>query len=190
MILMLDNYDSFTFNLVHYFERAGAKVEVVRADRISPSDALASGATGFVISPGPGRPENAGISIELVGACLEKEVPLLGVCLGHQAIGSYFGASIGPAPRPEHGKTSSIANDGTGLFKDLPASFEVTRYHSLVVLPDGLPENLVVNARASDGTNQAMRHRELPIHGLQFHPESIASEFGQELIESFVRLCN
>ena len=159
-----------------------------RSDAIGVNEALGSGADGFLISPGPGRPDDAGISIGLVEACASQGRPLLGVCLGHQAIGQAFGGKIVRAPRVMHGKTSAITHDGTGPFKALPSPFTVARYHSLVIDAGSLPDCLEVNAHAEDGTIQAVRHRSLPIHGVQFHPESIASEHGHALLRNFLEL--
>jgi anthranilate synthase component 2 len=189
VILVIDNYDSFTWNLVHYLRELEAQVRVVRSDAIGAADALASGAEGFLISPGPGRPDDAGISLELVAACAAQRRPLLGVCLGHQAIGQQFGGRVIPAPAVMHAKTSAIEHDAEGLFAGLPSPFVATRYHSLVVEEDGLPEALAVSARAvEDGTVQGLRHRDLPIHGVQFHPESVTSEYGHRLLRNFLDL--
>ncbi len=187
MILVVDNYDSFTWNLVHYLRELGAAVEVARNDEISAAEALTSGAHGFLISPGPGTPDEAGISLEMVSLCAEARRPLLGVCLGHQAIGQHFGGRIVRAT-PMHGKTCAVRHDGTGVFAGLPSPFTATRYHSLTVAADALPDCLAVNATADDATVQGLRHRALPIHGVQFHPESIASEWGHELLGNFLRL--
>jgi anthranilate synthase component 2 len=188
LILVIDNYDSFTWNLVQYLRELGAAVRVERNDALSPADALASGAESVLISPGPGTPDEAGISLDLVGACAEARLPLLGVCLGHQAIGQHFGGRIVRAPSPQHGKVSEIAHDGSGVFAGLPSPFPATRYHSLALAPDSLPEALVVSARAPDGTIQGLRHAELPIHGVQFHPESVASAHGHALLGNFLAL--
>lgn len=188
MILVLDNYDSFTWNLVQYLKELGAAVEVARNDSLSVTDAMAGGAEAFLISPGPGRPEQAGISLTLVEACVAIERPLLGVCLGHQAIGLHFGGRIVPAPQLMHGKTSRITHDGTGLFAGLPSPFTAARYHSLVVGRGSMPDCLIVNAWAEDGTVMGFRHKELPIHGVQFHPESIASEHGHALLANFLAI--
>ena len=188
MILVLDNYDSFTWNIVHYLRELGAAVEVRRNDEITVADAIASGAAGFLISPGPGRPEDAGISLALVGACADEGRPLLGVCLGHQAIGLHFGARIVAAARLMHGKTCSVEHDGSGVFHGVPSPFTATRYHSLAVEAAGLPSPLAINATAADETVQGLRHRELPIHGVQFHPESVASEHGHRLLANFLDL--
>ena len=186
MILVLDNLDSFTFNLVLYLRELGAEVRVERSNEISAAEAIATGALGFLLSPGPGRPEGAGASLDLVAVCVERGLPLLGVCLGHQAIGMALGGSVKAAPQVMHGKTSDVTHDGNGLFAGLPSPMLVTRYHSLLLAEDGMPEALIVNARADDGTVQGVRHRDLPIHGVQFHPESIASEHGHALLRNFL----
>ena len=191
MILVVDNYDSFTFNLVHYLMELGAGVEVVRNDAISAGQAISSGAAGYLISPGPCTPNEAGVSLDLVTACAEAKKPLLGVCLGHQSIGQYFGGKVVRGGLM-HGKTSPITHDSTGLFAGLPSPFTATRYHSLVV--EDIPEVLEVNATSAtpglDGTAvMGFRHRELPIHGVQFHPESIATENGHALLANFMALC-
>jgi anthranilate synthase component 2 len=188
VILVVDNHDSFTWNLVHYLRELGAEVEVVRSDSITVAEALASAADGFLISPGPGNPDEAGISLDLVAACAEAQRPLLGVCLGHQAIGQHFGGRVVRAERPVHGKTCAVAHDGTGLFAGLPSPFTAARYHSLAVAAGGLPDSLRVNATAEDATVQGFRHAELPIHGVQFHPESVASEHGHALLRNFLAL--
>jgi len=191
MILVIDNYDSFTFNLVHYLMELGAEVQVVRNDAISAGQALSSGAAGFLISPGPCTPNEAGVSLELVAACADAGRPLLGVCLGHQAIGQHFGGNVVRGGLM-HGKTSPVDHDGTGLFKGLPSPFTATRYHSLIV--EDIPAELVVNATSEtpglDGTSvMGFRHATLPIHGVQFHPESIATEHGHALLANFLRVC-
>jgi anthranilate synthase component 2 len=188
LLLVLDNYDSFTWNLVQYLRELGCAVRVERNDALTAAEALASGPEAILISPGPGTPDEAGISLDLVAACAEAGLPLLGVCLGHQAIGQAFGARIARAPAPMHGKVSAIAHDGSGVFAGLPSPFEATRYHSLAIAADGLPDALLVNARAPDGTIQGIRHESLPIHGVQFHPESIASEHGHALLGTFLAL--
>ena len=185
MILVVDNYDSFTWNLVHYLQELGAAVEVVRNDAISPGQALSSGADAILISPGPCTPNEAGVSLDLVKACAAERRPLLGVCLGHQAIGQHFGGRVERGSLM-HGKTSPVLHDGTGLFEGLPSPFIATRYHSLVV--NEVPPTLIVNAWAEDGTVMGFRHRELPIHGVQFHPESIATEHGHAMLANFLRL--
>jgi anthranilate synthase component 2 len=187
MILVIDNYDSFTWNLVHYLMELGARVEVVRNDAISVGQAMSSGAEAFLISPGPCTPNEAGISLDLVGACAEAGRPLLGVCLGHQSIGQYFGGRVERAPQLMHGKTSPIIHDGSGLFAGLPSPFTATRYHSLVVPEETMPDVLAINARTPDGQVMGVRHTTLPIHGVQFHPESIATEHGHAMLANFLR---
>jgi anthranilate synthase component 2 len=184
MILVVDNYDSFTWNLVHYLQELGMEVEVVRNDAISAGQALSSGADAFLISPGPCTPNEAGVSLDLVAACAEAKRPLLGVCLGHQAIGQHFGGRVERGSLM-HGKTSPVLHDGTGLFVDLPSPFAATRYHSLIV--NDVPDTLLVNARSEDGAVMGFRHAELPIHGVQFHPESIATEHGHAMLANFLR---
>ena len=185
MILVIDNYDSFTWNLVHYLMELGAEVEVVRNDAISAGQAISSGAQAFLISPGPCTPNEAGVSLDLVAACAQASKPLLGVCLGHQAIGQHFGGQVVRGGLM-HGKTSPVEHDGTGLFEDLPSPFTATRYHSLIVPEDGLPDVLRINARAPDGSVMGFMHRTLPIHGVQFHPESIATEHGHAMLKNFL----
>ena len=187
MILVIDNYDSFTWNLVHYLMELGAEVEVVRNDAIGVRQAMSSGAEAFLISPGPCTPDDAGISLELVGACAAEKRPLLGVCLGHQSIGQHFGGRVIRAPQLMHGKTSPIIHDGTGLYEGLPSPFTATRYHSLIVPEEGLPADLQINARTPDGQVMGVRHATLPIHGVQFHPESIATEHGHAMLANFMR---
>ncbi|TVV70642.1 anthranilate synthase component II [Sphingomonas solaris] len=187
MILVIDNYDSFTWNLVHYLQQLGAEVEVVRNDAIGAGQALSSGADAFLISPGPCSPTQAGVSLDLVAAAADAGRPLLGVCLGHQAIGQFFGGRVERAPALMHGKTSPILHDGSGVFAGLPSPFTATRYHSLTVPEDSVPPTLIVNARADDGVVMGLRHATLPIHGVQFHPESIATEHGHALLANFMR---
>ncbi|TCJ37491.1 aminodeoxychorismate/anthranilate synthase component II [Parafrankia sp. BMG5.11] len=186
MILVIDNYDSFTFNLVHYLMELGAEVRVERNDALTASEAIASGAEGFLISPGPCTPNEAGISLDLVAACADAAMPLLGVCLGHQAIGQHFGGRVVRGGLM-HGKTSPVSHDGSGVFAGLPSPFLATRYHSLVV--EGIPATLPVNATSDDTHVMGFRHAELPIHGVQFHPESIATEHGHALLANFLRVC-
>ena len=185
MILVIDNYDSFTFNLVHYLMELGAEVEVVRNDALTAADALSTGAGAFLLSPGPCTPNEAGICLELVAACAEAKNPLLGVCLGHQTIGQHFGGRVVRGGLM-HGKTSPVSHDGTGLFTGLPSPFTATRYHSLIV--EDVPECLIVNATSDDGHVQGFRHAELPIHSVQFHPESIATEHGHDMLANFMRI--
>ncbi len=186
MILVLDNYDSFTFNLVHYLMELGAEVRVERNDALTASEALRTNAAGFLISPGPCTPNEAGISLDLVTACADAGKPLLGVCLGHQAIGQHFGGTVVRGGLM-HGKTSQISHDGTGVFAGLPSPFIATRYHSLVV--EEIPDVLAVNATSDDAHIMGFRHAQLPIHGVQFHPESIATEYGHALLANFLSLC-
>jgi anthranilate synthase component 2 len=188
MILILDNYDSFTWNIVHYLRELGAEVRVERNDSLSAADALATGASAFLISPGPGRPEAAGASLALVAACAEARRPLLGICLGHQALALHFGGRVVRAETVMHGKTCAVNHDGTGLFEGLASPVTAARYHSLTVAPGSVPDCLQVNAVADDGSVQGLRHEELPIHGVQFHPESIASQNGHRLLANFTRI--
>jgi anthranilate synthase component II len=183
-ILVIDNYDSFTWNLVHYLMELGAEVEVVRNDAISAGQALSSGAQAFLISPGPKTPNDAGICLDLVAACADAGKPLLGVCLGHQTIGQYFGGRVARGGLM-HGKTSPVTHDGSGLFAGLPSPFIATRYHSLIV--EDIPMDLIVNATSDDGHVMGFRHATLPIHGVQFHPESIATEHGHAMLANFMR---
>ena len=185
-ILVIDNYDSFTFNLVHYLMELGAEVEVARNDALSAGQAISSGAAGFLISPGPCTPNEAGISLELVGACADAGKPLLGVCLGHQAIGQYFGGRVVRGGLM-HGKTSPVSHDASGLFAGLPSPFTATRYHSLVV--EDVPDCLTINARSDDDHVMGFRHATLPIHAVQFHPESIATQHGHAMLANFLRAC-
>lgn len=186
-ILVVDNQDSFTFTLVDYLASLGADLRVVRSDALSVADALASGADGFLISPGPGRPEEAGLSVGLAAACIEARRPLLGVCLGHQAIGLAAGAEV-VRVSPVHGKTDVLTHDASGLFSRLPSPMTVTRYHSLAMA--GCPNTLRPNAWGVDGTIQGVRHASAPVHGVQFHPESVASEHGHALLSGFLDLCS
>ncbi|MDF1719529.1 MAG: aminodeoxychorismate/anthranilate synthase component II [Minwuia sp.] len=185
MILLIDNYDSFTYNLVHYLGELGADVVVWRNDMISVADVLASGPQAIVLSPGPGRPESAGISLDLVQSA-PADLPIFGVCLGHQTIGQAFGGTVVRAAELMHGKTSAVQHDGQGVFDGLPNGFAATRYHSLTVSPDGLPDCLQVTARTADGVIMGLQHRDRPVHGVQFHPESIASEHGHALLGNFL----
>ena len=186
-ILVVDNVDSFTFMLVDYLVALGAEVAVKRNDAIAVGEAIDAGTDGILISPGPGTPEEAGISIALAAACIERRHPLLGVCLGHQSIAIACGSAV-ERTFPVHGKIAKVHHDGTGLFAGLPGPFAATRYHSLAV-PHPLPP-LVANAWSEDGTVMAMRHEHAPVHGVQFHPESIASEQGKPLLSAFLRICN
>ena len=190
MILILDNFDSFTFNLVRYCRELGAEVVVCRPDDFDVAEAVASEVRGFMISPGPGDPADAVKSRELVEACMQARKPLLGVCLGHQVIALAAGASVTRAERPMHGKTTIVQHDGSGVFAGIPSPVEVMQYNSLTVGDLPLQAAVVANAFTSDGSIQGLRHRELPIHGVQFHPESVASQYGYELIANFLRLAD
>jgi anthranilate synthase component 2 len=185
MILVIDNYDSFTFNLVHYLMELGAEVRVERNDALTAAEALRTGAQAFLISPGPRTPNEAGISLDLVAACADAGKPLLGVCLGHQSIGQHFGGKVVRGGLM-HGKTSPVTHDGSGVFAGLPSPYTATRYHSLIV--DDIPDSLPVNATADDGSVMGFRHESLPIHGVQFHPESIATEHGHALLANFMAI--
>ena len=187
MILVIDNYDSFTYNLVHYLLELGAAVEVVRNDAVTAAEALAMRPRAILLSPGPRAPAQAGVCLDLIAAAAARALPLLGVCLGHQAIGEAFGGAVVRAERVMHGKTSEIVHDGTGVFAGLPSPYVATRYHSLIVEAATLPNVLVANAHA-DGVIMGLRHRTLPIHGVQFHPESIASDHGHALLANFLGL--
>ncbi|HEX5758034.1 MAG TPA: aminodeoxychorismate/anthranilate synthase component II [Thermoanaerobaculia bacterium] len=187
MILVVDNYDSFTYNLVQLLAGAGAEVEVARNDAAPAAALLARAPAGIVLSPGPGRPEQAGVCLELLA--LRPRLPVLGVCLGHQAMGVSFGAVVERAPRLMHGKTSPVSHDGRGLFAGLPSPFDATRYHSLEVRGETLPEELEPVAWSDDRTLMAMRHRELPWWGVQFHPESVLTPAGPLLLRNFLALC-
>lgn len=186
MILLLDNYDSFTFNLFHLLGDLGAVAEVQRNDALTVDQALALAPEAIVVSPGPCTPNEAGISLPLIRAAAAARIPLLGVCLGHQAIGQAFGARVVRAPAPVHGKVWEIAHGGTDIFAGLPSPFRATRYHSLVV--EDLPAALVPTARTADGLVMGLAHRDLPIWGVQFHPESIASEHGHDMLRNFLSL--
>jgi len=185
MILVIDNYDSFTWNLVHYLMELGAEVDVVRNDAMSAGQALSSGAQAFLISPGPKTPNEAGVSLDLVAACADAGKPLLGVCLGHQTIGQHFGGTVSRGGLM-HGKTSPVTHDGSGLFAGLPSPLTATRYHSLIV--ENIPPQLVVNATSDDGHVMGFRHATLPIHSVQFHPESIATEHGHAMLANFMHI--
>ena len=186
MVFVLDNYDSFTFNLVQYLGELGAELQVRRNDAVTVDEVDAMRPTRVVISPGPGHPAQAGISVDLIRR-LAGRVPILGVCLGHQAIGHAFGGHVGPAPTPKHGKTSTVTHDGRGVFQGLGPALEVGRYHSLVVADEGWPDALDVAARADDdNVIMALRHKTLPLHGVQFHPESVLTGDGRRLLRNFL----
>ena len=187
MLVLIDNYDSFTYNLVHFLGELGAACEVFRNDKISVADVIARGPKGIVLSPGPCTPNEAGICLELIEKAGPK-IPILGVCLGHQAIGQVYGGKVVRAPTPMHGKLSKIAHKNKGVFKNLPKKFEVTRYHSLIVDRPSLPDCLAVTAETSDGLIMGLQHKTHPVHGVQFHPESIASEHGHALLANFLEI--
>jgi len=187
MIALIDNYDSFTFNLVHYFGELGAKVRVHRNDKIESAAVLAAEPDAIVLSPGPCTPKEAGICLDLIKAA-GGNVPILGVCLGHQAIGEAFGGKVVRAPKPVHGKLSEIRHDGTGIFRGINSSFKATRYHSLVVERESLPPELAATADTDDGLIMGLAHKRFPVHGVQFHPESIASEHGHLLLRNFLEI--
>jgi anthranilate synthase component 2 len=187
MLLLIDNYDSFTYNLVHFLGELGAECEVVRNDKITVDAAIAMRPQAIVLSPGPCTPNEAGICLDLIKTAGPK-IPLLGVCLGHQAIGQVYGGTVLRAPTAMHGKLSTIETTGKGLFAGIPRKFEVTRYHSLIVERASLPADLEITAETSDGIIMGLQHRTLPVHGVQFHPESIASEYGYEILANFLRL--
>jgi len=187
MLLVIDNYDSFTYNLVQYFGELGADPQVKRNDAITPEEVEKLKPKRIVISPGPGRPEDGGISMELIRR-LGSRVPLLGVCLGHQCIGEVYGGKVVRAGRLMHGKTSPIQHDGKGVFAKLPNPFEATRYHSLIVEKESVPGCLEVSAETVEGEIMGLRHKEYPVHGVQFHPESILSKEGKDLLANFLSL--
>ena len=187
MLILIDNYDSFTYNLVHFLGELGASVDVIRNDGATPREIIARGPSGIVISPGPCDPDKAGICLELIRA-VNGSIPILGVCLGHQCIGQAYGGRIIRTEPVMHGKLSMISHKNTGIFKDLPNNFLATRYHSLVIERASLPECLEVTAETSDGLIMGVAHRSHPVHGVQFHPESIASQYGHEMLRNFLLL--
>jgi para-aminobenzoate synthetase component 2 len=188
-ILVLDNYDSFTYNLVQYAQQLGAQTEVRRNDVVTAEQVVAGAPDGVLISPGPGTPEDAGISVPLVLACAEARIPLFGVCLGHQAIAVAYGATVGRAPELRHGKTSLVEHDGVGVLAGLPSPLSVTRYHSLAVEAATLPPTLEVTGRTSSGIVMALRHRTLPVEGVQFHPESVLTQGGHRMLATWLATC-
>lgn len=189
MLLLVDNYDSFTYNLFHYLRELDAQVTVVRNDEISLDDALNGDFAGIVLSPGPCTPNEAGICLDLVAAAAGR-IPVLGVCLGHQAIGQVMGGRVVRAPQVMHGKTSPVLHQGTSVFKGLPSPFEATRYHSLIVEKASLPDCLTITAETQDGIIMGMQHRDHALFGVQFHPESIASQHGHDILANFLRKCS
>ena len=188
MLLLIDNYDSFTYNLVHYLGELGADVVVKRNDALNVQEAMAMRPEAIMLSPGPCDPSQAGICLSLVHAAAETKMPLMGVCLGHQAIGEAFGGQVVRCHEIVHGKMGAMNHTGKGLFAGLPSPFEATRYHSLVVDRPTLPDCLEITAELEDGTIMGLQHRELPIHGVQFHPESIRSEHGHQLLQNFLAM--
>jgi anthranilate synthase component 2 len=188
MIVMIDNYDSFTYNVVQYLSELGAPPKVFRNDKTTVDELLAMKPDALVVSPGPCTPKEAGISREAIRRFSEKGVPILGICLGHQSIGDVFGAKVVHAPYLMHGKVSDIEHDASGVFDGLPNPFKATRYHSLTLEPESLPECLEVNAKTEDGVIMGIRHKTLPVHGVQFHPESIITEHGHALLKNFLKL--
>jgi anthranilate synthase component II len=185
-VLVIDNYDSFVYNLVQYLGELGAEPVVHRHDQVTPAELEALAPDAVLVSPGPGRPEDAGVSNDAIRTFGERGVPVLGVCLGHQCIGQLYGGDVVRAPRVMHGKTSTISHDGAGVFAGLPNPITATRYHSLVVERDSVPEVLTVTAESEDGLVMGLRHRELPVEGVQFHPESILTESGHDLLRNFM----
>ncbi|WP_375477914.1 aminodeoxychorismate/anthranilate synthase component II [uncultured Jatrophihabitans sp.] len=188
-VLVIDNYDSFVYNLVQYLGQLGADVVVRRNDDVTPAELDRLGVSGVLISPGPGTPHDAGQSMAFVEACASRELPLLGVCLGHQAIGAVFGAPVLRAPELLHGKTSEVVHDGTGVLAGLPSPFTATRYHSLAVCAEDLPAEILVTGRTPSGIVMALRHESLPIEGVQFHPESVLTQGGHRMVGNWLRFC-
>jgi para-aminobenzoate synthetase component 2 len=186
-ILVVDNYDSFVYTIVGYLEQLGADCTVVRNDAVEASDAGAY--DGVLVSPGPGTPDQAGVSMEIIRECARLAKPMFGVCLGHQALGAVVGATVGRAPELLHGKTSLVHHDGTGVLEGLPSPFSATRYHSLTIDPETLPAELVATGHTDSGLVMAVRHRDLPLHGVQFHPESVLTEGGHRMLANFLALC-
>lgn len=187
-VLVVDNYDSFVFTIVGYLQQLGATTEVVRNDAVDPGDG--ADFDGVLISPGPGTPEEAGVSMAMIEACAERAQPMLGVCLGHQALGVVMGGTVGRAPELLHGKTSRVIHDGSGVLDGLPRPFTATRYHSLTIDPPTLPDSLIANGHTATGIIMAARHRDLPLHGVQFHPESVLTEGGHRLLANWLTICS
>jgi para-aminobenzoate synthetase component 2 len=192
-ILVIDNYDSFVYTIVGYLQQMGARTTVVRNDAVpaAPDGSVdLSGFDGVLVSPGPGTPSTAGRALDVVGACADGRVPMLGVCLGHQALGQYFGGTVAHAEQLMHGRTSEVRHDGASVFAAVPSPLTATRYHSLTVVPETVPDVLEVTAWTQDGVIMGLRHRELPLHGVQFHPESVMTEHGHLMLARFLELCD
>ena len=192
-ILVVDNYDSFVYTIVGYLQQMGAETVVVRNDEVpqaADGGVDLAGMDGVLISPGPGNPSTAGRSLEVIGACAAQAVPMLGVCLGHQALGQHFGATVDHAPQLMHGRTSELTHEGASVFAGVPSPMTATRYHSLSVVPETIPPELEVTARTADGMVMGLAHRELPLHGVQFHPESVLTEHGHLMLARFLELCD
>ena len=192
-ILVVDNYDSFVYTIVGYLQQMGAETVVVRNDEVpqaADGGVDLAGMDGVLISPGPGNPSTAGRSLEVIGACAAQAVPMLGVCLGHQALGQHFGATVDHAPQLMHGRTSELTHEGASVFAGVPSPMTATRYHSLTVVPETIPPELEVTARSADGMVMGLAHRELPLHGVQFHPESVLTENGHLMLARFLELCD
>ena len=186
-ILVVDNYDSFVFTIVGYLQQLGAECEVARNDALSPADG--AGFDGVLVSPGPGTPQDAGVSMAMISACAERNQPMLGVCLGHQALGVVFGATVNRAPELLHGKTSAVHHDGTGVLRGLPSPFIATRYHSLTIDPTTVTDDLITTAHTESGVIMVVRHRTLPLEGVQFHPESVLTQGGHRLLANWLQMC-
>ncbi|MEE1617930.1 gamma-glutamyl-gamma-aminobutyrate hydrolase family protein [Brachybacterium sp. J144] len=192
-VLVIDNYDSFVYTIVGYLQQMGAETVVVRNDEVPEGPDGAVDLTGFdgvLVSPGPGTPSTAGRALDVIGACAEGAVPMLGVCLGHQALGQFFGGTVDHAPQLMHGRTSELTHEGRSVFAGAPSPMTATRYHSLTVVPESVPEVLEVTARTADGMIMGLAHRELPLHGVQFHPESVLTENGHLMLGRFLELCD
>lgn len=192
-LLVVDNYDSFVFTIVGYLEQMGADCTVVRNDAVPQLDSGGvdlSGADGVLVSPGPGNPDTAGRSLDVIAACASARLPMLGVCLGHQALGQLFGGRVEHAPELMHGRTSRIIHEGASVFHGAPSPLTATRYHSLTVVPESVPDELEVTARTESGIVMGLAHRELPLHGVQFHPESVMTEHGHLMLANFLQLCD
>ena len=188
MITVIDNYDSFTYNLVQYLGEIGADIKVYRNDEIKADALINEGPKGILISPGPSDPDHAGICLDVIKLAAEKKIPLLGVCLGHQSIGQAFGGEIVRGQKPMHGKISTLSHTGKGVFEGIENEYDITRYHSLIIERETFPDDLEITAETDDGKIMGIQHKNLPIHGVQFHPESIATQHGHKLLENFVRL--